>query len=285
MEANNSLTVHRISYANAKSLNRDLIYLQMASIWSQNSMATRAKVGALVVKDSLILSDGYNGMPAGFSNCCEHAADDSITTNKEVLHAESNALMKLAKFGGIGSNNAIMYCTYSPCIECAKLIVQAGIKQVHFLHFYHNLDGLQLLVEAGIECYFHAVFANDALNNTVFEDDIYIARNQKFVQQNVFYCQHVNYAAFSNGNWHCWDNWSVDKRCLIIDMSAAYRKLTPADCNNILGNLKHQLLHDHTMFECKLGFIDMNGHVFVDAASYDMLFKQVVPVDWHVVCN
>lgn len=274
-----------ISYKNAKSLNRDLIYLQMAQIWSQNSMATRAKVGALVVKDSLVIADGYNGMPSGFKNSCEHDANGDCQTNKEVLHAESNALMKLVKFGGTGTDGSIMYCTYSPCIECAKLIVQAGIKQCHFLHFYHNLDGLQLLVEAGIDCYFHATFANYTLNNTMFEDDIYIARNQKFVRQNVFYCQHVNYAAFSNGNWHCWDNWSIDKRCLIIDMSAAYRKLTPADYNNILGNLKRQLLHDNKMCECKLGFIDMNGYAFADATSYDSMFKQVVPVDWQVVCN
>ncbi len=125
----------------------DKSYLKMAHIWAQNSYCKRRKVGALIVKNRMIISDGYNGTPSGFENICE---DDSNNTKPYVLHAEANAITKVAKSGN-SSENATLYVTDSPCIECAKLIIQAGIKRVVFDRKYRITDGLELLKRAGIE--------------------------------------------------------------------------------------------------------------------------------------
>ena len=125
----------------------DKHYLEMASIWSKNSYCKRRQVGALIVKDRMIISDGYNGTPAGFENECE---DDSFKTKPYVLHAEANAITKVAKSGN-SSCGATLYVTTSPCIECAKLIIQAGVERVVYLNEYHNTEGLDLLRRAGIE--------------------------------------------------------------------------------------------------------------------------------------
>ena len=125
----------------------DKHYLEMASIWSKNSYCKRRQVGALIVKDRMIISDGYNGTPAGFENECE---DDSFKTKPYVLHAEANAITKVAKSGN-SSCGATLYVTTSPCIECAKLIIQAGVERVVYLNEYHNTEGLAVLRRAGIE--------------------------------------------------------------------------------------------------------------------------------------
>ncbi len=119
----------------------------MADIWAQNSYCERRKVGALIVKEKMIISDGYNGTPEGFENICE---DDNDKTKPYVLHAEANAITKVAKSGN-NSNNATLYVTTSPCIECSKLIIQAGIKRVVYNQKYHNFEGLDLLERANIE--------------------------------------------------------------------------------------------------------------------------------------
>lgn len=125
----------------------DQRYLAMARIWAQNSYCKRRQVGALMVKDKMIISDGYNGTPSGFENECE---DDNGTTKSYVLHAEANAITKVACSNN-SSNGATIYITASPCIECAKLIIQAGIKRVVFSDRYHTADGINLLVRAGID--------------------------------------------------------------------------------------------------------------------------------------
>ena len=125
----------------------DKSYLKMAHVWAQNSYCERRKVGALIVKNRMIISDGYNGTPAGFENICE---DDSGTTKAYVLHAEANAITKVAKSGN-SSEGATLYITDSPCIECAKLIIQSGIKRVVFDRKYRISDGLDLLERAGVE--------------------------------------------------------------------------------------------------------------------------------------
>ena len=118
----------------------------MARIWSQNSYCQRRQVGALMVKDQMIISDGYNGTPAGFENICE---DDNNTSKPYVLHAEANAITKLAKSAN-SSDGATLYVTASPCIKCAKLIIQAGIKRVVYTEKYRLTDGIDLLERAGI---------------------------------------------------------------------------------------------------------------------------------------
>lgn len=123
-------------------------YLSMASIWATNSYCRRLTVGALIVKDRMIISDGYNGTPSGFDNVCE---DCEGKTHPFVLHAEANAITKLAKHGGQGSEGATLYCTHSPCMECAKLIIQAGIRRVVYGALYRDEAGLKLLRNAGIE--------------------------------------------------------------------------------------------------------------------------------------
>lgn len=128
----------------------DCRYIRMAMIWAENSYCVRRKVGALIVKDKMIISDGYNGTPAGFENVCE---DENNITKPYVLHAEANAITKVACSHN-SSFGATMYVTTSPCIECAKLIIQAGIKRVVYSRRYHSLDGCELLERAGIETVF-----------------------------------------------------------------------------------------------------------------------------------
>ena len=125
----------------------DQRYLRMARIWAENSYCQRRKVGAIVVKDKMIISDGYNGTPSGFENVCEDA--DNVT-KPYVLHAEANAITKLARSNN-NSDGSTLYITDSPCIECAKLIIQAGIKRVVFAQKYRLVDGLELLQRANIE--------------------------------------------------------------------------------------------------------------------------------------
>ena len=130
-----------------KQHNLDLRYLRMAKIWAENSYCKRRQVGALVVKNQMIISDGYNGTPSGFDNVCE---DDTNTTFPYVLHAEANAITKLARSSN-NSEGSTLYVTASPCIECSKLIIQAGIKRVVYAEKYRLEDGLQLLRKANIE--------------------------------------------------------------------------------------------------------------------------------------
>ena len=128
----------------------DARYARMARIWAENSYCERRKVGALVVKDQMIISDGYNGTPTGFENICE---EDNNTSKPYVLHAEANAITKLARSNN-SSEGATMYCTASPCIECAKLIIQAGIRRVVYSEQYRLTDGVDLLRRAGVEVLF-----------------------------------------------------------------------------------------------------------------------------------
>ena len=125
----------------------DKSYLEMARVWARNSYCARRQVGALIVKDRMIISDGYNGTPSGFENVCE---DENGVTKPYVLHAEANAITKVAKSGN-SSLGATMYVTASPCIECAKLIIQAGIRRVVYSEDYRSSDGLDLLRRAGVE--------------------------------------------------------------------------------------------------------------------------------------
>lgn len=126
----------------------DRSYMRMAYNWAENSYAIRRKVGALIVKDGMIISDGYNGTPSGFPNVCEDADNATLP---HVLHAEANAITKLARHGGMGSEGATIYTTTQPCMECSKLIIQAGIKRVVYVESYHDESGLMLLKEAGVE--------------------------------------------------------------------------------------------------------------------------------------
>jgi dCMP deaminase len=121
----------------------DKHYLEMAQVWAKNSYCKRRQVGALIVKDKMIISDGFNGTPEGFENECE---DIDFKTKAYVLHAEANAITKVAKSGN-NSMGATLYVTTSPCIECSKLIIQAGIKRVVYLNEYHNTDGIEVLKE------------------------------------------------------------------------------------------------------------------------------------------
>lgn len=125
----------------------DKRYMRMALIWAENSYCQRRQVGALIVKDKMIISDGYNGTPAGFENVCE---DENGVTRPYVLHAEANAITKIARSSN-SCEGATMYVTASPCIECAKLIIQAGIKRVVYAEKYRLEDGLDLLKRANIE--------------------------------------------------------------------------------------------------------------------------------------
>lgn len=132
---------------NDKQHKLDQRYLRMARIWAENSYCQRRQVGALVVKDKMIISDGYNGTPSGFENICE---DDNGVTKTYVLHAEANAITKLARSSN-NSDGATLYVTASPCIECAKLIIQAGIRRVVYGEQYRMEDGINLLKRANIE--------------------------------------------------------------------------------------------------------------------------------------
>jgi dCMP deaminase len=130
-----------------KQYNLDRRYLAMARIWAENSYCKRRQVGAILVKDKMIISDGYNGTPSGFENECE---DANGLTYPYVLHAEANAITKVARSNN-SSDGATLYVTASPCIECAKLIIQAGIKRVVFSEKYRSEEGLNLLNRAKIE--------------------------------------------------------------------------------------------------------------------------------------
>ena len=146
-----------------KQLRLDQRYLRMARIWAENSYCKRRKVGALVVKEKMIISDGYNGTPSGFENVCEDATN---TTKPYVLHAEANAITKLARSSN-NSDGATLYVTASPCIECAKLIIQAGIKRVIYGEQYRLTDGIDLLRRAGIE----VKYLNPDENSNEYSDD------------------------------------------------------------------------------------------------------------------
>lgn len=126
----------------------DLRYMRMARIWAENSYCKRRQVGALLVKNKMIISDGYNGTPSGFENNCE---DENNVSKPYVLHAEANAITKVARSNN-SSEGATLYITDAPCIECAKLIIQAGIKRIVYSKSYRIDDGLNLLKRAGIEC-------------------------------------------------------------------------------------------------------------------------------------
>ena len=125
----------------------------MAGVWARNSYCKRRQVGALIVKDRMIISDGYNGTPSGFENICE---DENNVSKPYVLHAEANALTKVARSNN-SSEGATLYVTASPCLECSKLIIQSGIKRVVYGEEYRIMDGVELLKRAGIE----VVFLND----------------------------------------------------------------------------------------------------------------------------
>ncbi len=133
--------------AESKQWELDRRYIRMANIWAENSYCIRRQVGALIVKDKMIISDGYNGTPSGFENICE---DEQNMTKPYVLHAEANAITKIARSYN-SSDGATMYVTAAPCIECAKLIIQAGIKRVVYSEKYRLEDGINLLKRADIE--------------------------------------------------------------------------------------------------------------------------------------
>lgn len=125
----------------------DRRYMKMAKISAESSKASRKKVGAIIVKDNKIISEGYNGTPTGMDNNCENDEGDTFWY---VLHAESNAIAKLAYHGGVGCKNSTLYCTVSPCKNCSKLIIQSGIIRVVYLEKYRDLDGIEFLKEYGI---------------------------------------------------------------------------------------------------------------------------------------
>ena len=142
------LTIN-LHYSMQDTTTLDKRYLRMATIWAENSYCKRRQVGALIVKDKMIISDGYNGTPSGFENICE---EDDIT-KPYVLHAEANAITKIARSSN-NSDGATLYVTDSPCIECSKLIIQAGIRRVVYAREYRLRDGIELLERAGIETLF-----------------------------------------------------------------------------------------------------------------------------------
>ncbi len=137
-----------MGYAENKQHQLDKRYIRMARIWAENSYCVRRRVGALIVKDKMIISDGYNGTPSGFENVCE----DEVTghTKPYVLHAEANAITKVAKSHN-NCDGATLYITASPCMECSKLIIQAGIRRVVYCDDYHTDEGVELLRRVGIE--------------------------------------------------------------------------------------------------------------------------------------
>ena len=129
-----------------KQNKRDHLYMRMAHTWAENSYCQRRKVGALLVRDKMIISDGYNGTPSGFENICE----ENNVSKPYVLHAEANAITKVARSGN-SSDGATLYVTASPCMECSKLIIQAGIRRVVYGEKYRLMDGVELLERAGIQ--------------------------------------------------------------------------------------------------------------------------------------
>ena len=147
--------------AEKKQHDLDVRYMRMARIWAENSYCKRRRVGALIVKDKMIISDGYNGTPSGFKNVCE---DENNVTKPYVLHAEANAITKIARSGN-NSDGATLYVTTSPCIECAKLIIQAGIRRVIYGEKYRIEDGINLLKRANIDVEYVSVDEDCADNN------------------------------------------------------------------------------------------------------------------------
>ena len=143
--------------AEKKQNELDVRYLKMARIWAENSYCKRRQVGALIVKDKMIISDGYNGTPSGFENICE---DENNVTKPYVLHAEANAITKIARSGN-NSDGATLYVTAAPCIECAKLIIQAGISRVIYSEEYRIEDGIDLLRRAGIKLKYISISNTD----------------------------------------------------------------------------------------------------------------------------
>lgn len=137
-----------MGYNEHKQYLLDLRYLRMARIWAENSYCVRRQVGALIVRDKMIISDGYNGTPCGFENICEEPSTGK--TKPYVLHAEANAITKVARSMS-SSDGSTLYVTASPCIECSKLIIQAGIRRVVYLDPYHSSEGVELLERADIE--------------------------------------------------------------------------------------------------------------------------------------
>lgn len=136
-----------IALEEKKQQRYDRAYLRMANTWSELSYCQRKKVGAIIVRDNMIISDGYNGTPSGFDNCCEN---DIGETHWYVLHAEANAILKVAK----STNNcrgATLYLTLSPCKDCSKLVLQAGISRVVFQNAYKDTEGIDFLKDAGVE--------------------------------------------------------------------------------------------------------------------------------------
>jgi len=130
-----------------KQLRYDKAYLKMAETWAQLSHCTRKQVGAIIVKDGMIISDGYNGTPSGFDNCCE---DDQGNTQWYVLHAEANAILKVAK-STHNCKDATLYLTLSPCKDCSKLVIQSGIRRVVFKTAYKDTEGIDFLKNAGVD--------------------------------------------------------------------------------------------------------------------------------------
>lgn len=147
---------------NKKQTELDKRYIRMATIWAENSYCKRRQVGVLIVKDKSIISDGYNGTPSGFENVCE---DDDYLTKPYVLHAEANAITKIARSNN-SSDGATMYVTASPCIECAKLIIQAGIKRVVYSEKYRLEDGIDLLKRAGIDVVYQSLDPAETINES-----------------------------------------------------------------------------------------------------------------------
>ena len=147
--------------AEKKQHDLDVRYMRMARIWAENSYCKRRRVGALIVKDKMIISDGYKGTPSGFENVCE---DENNVTKPYVLHAEANAITKIARSGN-NSDGATLYVTTSPCIECAKLIIQAGIRRVIYGEKYRIEDGITLLKRANIDVEYVSVDEDCADNN------------------------------------------------------------------------------------------------------------------------
>ena len=153
----------------------DKRYMRMARIWAENSYCKRRQVGALLVKNQMIISDGYNGTPSGFENNCE---DENNVSKPYVLHAEANAITKIARSHN-SSDNATLYVTASPCIECAKLIIQAGIKRVVYGEQYRIMDGVELLIRANIEIIYLEKFnilSNNRIRLTNIEPGIYFVQ-------------------------------------------------------------------------------------------------------------
>lgn len=151
MEVTESATINKQSIIDEK-------YIRMAQIWSENSYCVRLKVGALIVKDKMIISDGYNGTPTGFENVCEFfdEKEQSLKTKSYVLHAEANAITKIAKSAN-SSMGATIYITAAPCVECSKLIIQSGIVRVVYAQEYRDKSGIELLERAGIEVVYRQI--------------------------------------------------------------------------------------------------------------------------------